>query len=303
MTTEDTKIRSVRPYYSGDEFKLATSIDESRSANLTSAVKLGNKLNNRIKQGGRAWIVSLGDNPVGWATITPISGLPGIFDLDCCVASQFRGQGMGSFLLSNIVVGLSDTRVRQLSYAVHSLESSCAFFLRGQGFFVEHVEWSLILRDLSELPVPNLPNPYTIRSLDDVAAARLFRQLYDESFASLPWYQPYESNEEVMSELNDLGNLLFLWRENEPIGFAWLRWKESLTAEIEPLGIKPDYRGMGLGSELLSSALHQLKQDGADTVQLGLWESNQAAIRLYQNLGFERQSKIFYLARNLKGEI
>lgn len=300
---KDTEIRSIRPYHSGDEFKLTALIDESRSTNLTSAVKLGNKINSRIEQGGRAWIISLGDNPVGWATITPISGLPGTFDLDCYVASQFRRQGLGSYLLSNMVEELSDSSVRQLSYAVHSLKSSCAIFLKGQGFFIEHVEWSLVLRDLSELPVPNLPIPYAIRSLDQVSSVGLFRQLYNESFVSLPWYQPYESNEEVMSELNDLGNLLFLWRENEPIGFAWLRWKESLTAEIEPLGIKPDYRGIGLGRELLSSALHQLKQDGADTVQLGLWESNQAAIRLYQSLGFERQSKIFYLARNIKGEI
>jgi ribosomal protein S18 acetylase RimI-like enzyme len=155
---------------------------------------------------------------------------------------------------------------------------------------------------LSDLPSPHLPFPYATRSLDKGAAASLFNRLYDESFASMPWYQPYQSNQEVIAELNDPANLLFLWRGNEPIGFAWLRWNGSDSVEIEPVGIIYNYRGKGLGRALLLQALHQLKQLGAEIVRLGVWKSNATAVRLYQSLGFERQFQLIYLARKLKGE-
>ena len=300
MTTANAELRIVRSYQSGDEVGLTDLINRSDSTNLISPAELGKQIRHIIKRGGHSWIVSLGNTPVGYATIAPIPGLPGIYDLSCTIVQQYRRQGLGSDLVNIIKKELQNSEVLQLSYAVDSIESPAAVFLQKQGFFVEHVEWSMVLKDLSDLPSPNLLSPYVLRTFDKSTAANLFNRLYDESFISMPWYQPYQSNQEVMAELDDPDNMLFLWQGEEPIGFAWLRWNGSDSAEIEPIGIIDNYRGKGLGRTLLVLALHRLKKSGAELVRLGVWKSNTTAVHLYQSHGFERQLHLIYLATKIE---
>ncbi len=296
MTTTNTEVRIVRSYQSGDEVKLADLINRSDSTDLISAIELGKQIQQRLKRGGRSWIISLGNTPAGYVTIAPISGLPGIYDLNGAIVRQYRRQGLGSDLINTIKKELKNGDVLQLSFAVDSIESPAAVFLQKQGFFIEHVEWSMILKNLSDLPPSNLPSPYVMRIFDKSTAASLFNHLYVESFVSMPWYQPYQSKQEVIAELDDPANMLFLFRGDEPVGFAWLRWHGSDSAEIEPIGIIDNYRGKGLGKALLILVLNRLKKSEVELVRLGVWKSNTIAVHLYQSLGFEQQLHLIYLA-------
>jgi mycothiol synthase len=122
--------------------------------------------------------------------------------------------------------------------------------------------------------------------------------LYDQSFGSHNWYQPY-SAAEVAALLYRPQDLLFLYRENEPIGFAWAKMVEKGVGEIEPVGVLTHWQGRGYGRFLLQSAIHDLASRGADHIHIGTWAENAAALHLYRSLGFQPDHILTYLAYDL----
>jgi mycothiol synthase len=252
-----------------------------------------------IKGGGRAWLLKRGGAVSGYASIMPVPGLPGLYDLDGFIAPDYRRRGLGSHLLATLVKRLAGGLVGQLSYPAPGMESPAAWFLVKNGFFIEHVEQRLVLDDLSALPVVYLDRGLSLRTFARRRAIAHFRRLYEASFAGLAWHQPYEADREVAQELVDPGDLLFMADGRRPIGFLWLRWPDLGSAEIEPVGLLPAYRGRGLGRLLMLAGLHRARQQGASRVWIGAWQANTAALALYEQLGFRPAESTFFLARDL----
>jgi ribosomal protein S18 acetylase RimI-like enzyme len=62
---------------------------------------------------------------------------------------------------------------------------------------------------------------------------------------------------------------------------------------IQNLGILPDYRGRGLGGQLLLQALAGFRQAGLARGRLEVTAQNDRAVRLYRALGFRRAKTIY----------
>jgi ribosomal protein S18 acetylase RimI-like enzyme len=58
------------------------------------------------------------------------------------------------------------------------------------------------------------------------------------------------------------------------------------------MGVRKLHRGLGLGTRLLTEALAQARMYGLEKVELQVYSSNTAAIRLYEKLGFVREGLI-----------
>ncbi len=58
------------------------------------------------------------------------------------------------------------------------------------------------------------------------------------------------------------------------------------------MGLLPEYRGRGIGSQLLSAVLKHCKQFGLEKVELQVYVSNTPAIALYKKFGFEQEGLI-----------
>ncbi|MEO0909879.1 MAG: GNAT family N-acetyltransferase, partial [Pseudomonadota bacterium] len=55
------------------------------------------------------------------------------------------------------------------------------------------------------------------------------------------------------------------------------------------MAIVPDWRGRGLGRKLISAALSRAEDSDLELVQLNVFESNQRALKLYEEFGFSRE--------------
>jgi mycothiol synthase len=63
------------------------------------------------------------------------------------------------------------------------------------------------------------------------------------------------------------------------------------VGEVRVLGVRPDWRGRGLGRELLRWAVHHLRASGVDEVRLAVGGRNDSALRLYERTGFTRRQE------------
>ncbi|MFD1904295.1 GNAT family N-acetyltransferase [Paenibacillus rhizoplanae] len=84
--------------------------------------------------------------------------------------------------------------------------------------------------------------------------------------------------------------------DNQPAGAAWYRLFDEtnqgygfVDAQTPELGvaIRSDYRQQGLGIRLMEGIIQQAVSDGYPSLSLSVDPENQAAVRLYNKLGFE----------------
>jgi ribosomal protein S18 acetylase RimI-like enzyme len=83
-----------------------------------------------------------------------------------------------------------------------------------------------------------------------------------------------------------------------PVDETWIpdTWETgSRIGEIESLSVLPEYRGSGLGSELLNRLEQHLHAIGVQDLILGALPGNTDAIRLYERRGY--QPTWLYLSR------
>jgi ribosomal protein S18 acetylase RimI-like enzyme len=83
-----------------------------------------------------------------------------------------------------------------------------------------------------------------------------------------------------------------------PVDDTWIpdTWVTgSRIGEIESLSVLPEYRGSGLGSELLRRLEDHLHEHGVEDLILGALPGNRDAIRLYERRGY--QPTWLYLSR------
>jgi ribosomal protein S18 acetylase RimI-like enzyme len=86
---------------------------------------------------------------------------------------------------------------------------------------------------------------------------------------------------------------------NRPVGAAWLR--RFSGAELSPnddpevpvlaIAVDSDYRGQGIGRELMSELIEQAKRQGIRAIDLTTGLFNEPALRLYRANGFEETSQ------------
>ena len=77
---------------------------------------------------------------------------------------------------------------------------------------------------------------------------------------------------------------------NETVGFAAYYRNDAATktAYISVVVIDPEYRGMGLGTEIIKNVIDDCDKNGYERIRLEVDKNNQKAIRLYQKFGFKK---------------
>ena len=93
-----------------------------------------------------------------------------------------------------------------------------------------------------------------------------------------------------------VGCYLVARQEDRVIGFTGM-WLVRDEAHIATLAVTPTCRRRGIGSRLMFALIHEAVRRGATHMTLEVRESNLAARRLYEGLGFEVVARIghYYL--------
>ena len=297
MSFSHDEIQAAGPAEGAALFVVRAAISPTDAGQLLAWTQ---ELEERLELGGRAWTVGRGRRLAGYATLDPVPGLPGVYDLEGGIVPARRRRGLGTMLLRHLQREAAMADVRQLSCRVVGLQDEAAQFLLRRDFYVEHEECLLQLFDLDGLPPLPAGLPGEIKMFPLTQAVGEFVRVYEESFSAMPWSQPYAAAE-VAAALARPEDLLFAVVEGIAVGVVWHELLPDGRGRIEPIGIARRHQGRGLGRGLMLAALHDLRRRGARAVEIGLWRQNTPAMNLYKSLGFLEVANWYYLACDPEG--
>lgn len=99
------------------------------------------------------------------------------------------------------------------------------------------------------------------------------------------------------AELNRETSLFLIAEsDDEAIGYARLRWKDTHTVELQRIYVLNVWMGHGVGGALMEACLQEAETRGFATIWLGVWEHNPRAVAFYKKWGFEQVgTHVFHL--------
>jgi len=133
-----------------------------------------------------------------------------------------------------------------------------------------------------------------IRRASEADAAMIGRLLYD---FNTEYDEPAPEAGQIAERVRELmagGDTEVLLGGAGPDGLAVLRfrssiWSQALECYLAELYVVPARRGRGLGRALMNAAIAFARENGADYMDLGTAETDVAARRLYESLGFSNR--------------
>ncbi|TDB85344.1 mycothiol synthase [Actinomadura sp. KC216] len=143
------------------------------------------------------------------------------------------------------------------------------------------------------LPEPRLAGGVTLRTFEPGRDEKAWLNVNARAFADHPeqgaWTIEDLRDREAEGWFDPAGFFL-AERDGRLAGFHWTKTHPGGLGEVYVVGVDPDAQGLGLGRALTLAGLHHLRGTGADQFMLYVDESNAAAVRLYESLGFTRHA-------------
>lgn len=122
------------------------------------------------------------------------------------------------------------------------------------------------------------------------AIARLHHQTFSDETES-----PELSHRYISEALKDPDSLLYiLLKDGQVIGVCTVD-VSGTSNYLYGLAVVEDYRGKGYGSYLAKSLINQLIEQNDKAFQIAVEDSNLGAKRLYEKIGFVKQTQVVYL--------
>ncbi len=83
------------------------------------------------------------------------------------------------------------------------------------------------------------------------------------------------------------GRLLLAKQNNQPAGTVALKGHNNHTAEVKRLYVRPDFRGLRIGQQLVGQVIEEAKQTGYTRLILDSHKMMTQAHGIYQGFGFK----------------
>lgn len=223
------------------------------------------------------------------------------------VAQDWRGQGIGSRLLSAMDEFVSRQDMRAKLVGVVPANRSAVELYKAQGYVPT---WLTLTRFQRPAPARGSERPIAISALDQAeldALAPLWLWLHHHHQAVSPHLGPFVADDAswpiiraLLSESARAGLLLAAMEGDRLVGFVSAvihgadellaysdTWKtDESVAEIEFLVVCQDMRGKGIGRALIDAIDGALSEKDVRDQYVGVMAPNEDAIRFYEARGF-----------------
>ena len=256
-----------------------------------------------LRHGGDAEAAQLlareGDELVGFAHLDltdPVAGGAG----ELVVHPERRRAGLGSRIVQELLdrAGRSEVAAGRLRLWAHGEHPGAVALATTLGFTQARVLWQMRRSLLAPLAEPHLPEGVRLRPFVVGADEREFLRVNNAAFDWHPEQGGWDLDQVKLREaepwFDPNGFLLAVDAADRLLGFHWTKvhgdggHSHEPIGEVYVLGVDPSARGMHLGAALTLAGLRHLRDGGLRQVMLYVEADNDAAVRVYRDLGFTR---------------
>ena len=262
-----------------------------------------------LRHGGDAQAAHLlareGAELVGFAHFDltdPVAGGAG----ELVVHPEHRRAGLGSRIVQALIdrAGRSEVAAGRLRLWAHGEHPGAVALATTHGFTQARVLWQMRRSLLAPLAEPRLPEGVRLRPFVVGADEPEFLRVNNAAFDWHPEQGGWDLDQVKLREAEpwfDPQGFLLAVRDDPAddrlLGFHWTKvhggdkpgaHSHEPIGEVYVLGVDPSARGMHLGAALTLAGLRHLRDRGLRQVMLYVEADNDAAVRVYRDLGFTR---------------
>ena len=256
-----------------------------------------------LRHGGDAQAAHLlareGAELVGFAHLDltdPVAGGAG----ELVVHPEHRRAGLGSRIVQELLdrAGRSEGAAGRLRLWAHGEHPGAVALATTLGFTQARVLWQMRRSLLAPLAEPRMPEDVRLRPFVVGADEPEFLRVNNAAFDWHPEQGGWDLDQVKLREaepwFDPNGFLLAVDADDRLLGFHWTKvhgdggHSHEPIGEVYVLGVDPSARGMHLGAALTLAGLRHLRDGGLRQVMLYVEADNDAAVRVYRDLGFTR---------------
>ena len=214
-------------------------------------------------------------------------------EVSILVDPSHRRQGIARAMYRSFEKEMASYPIRSVTFQTERV------FLDGHPDLASH--WGLIENEETETWLGRDRTPYVLESRSDVKVL-LAEPSYLEEITQLH-HQAFSDAEETLEvphryiaeALKDSSSLLYiLLKEGQVIGVCTVDLSGN-SNYLYGLAVVEAYRGKGYGSYLAKSVVNQLIAQNDKSFQIAVEDDNIGAKRLYEKIGFVKQTQVVYL--------
>ena len=147
---------------------------------------------------------------------------------------------------------------------------------------------------------------YSIEIASSAEQFRLARVLFREYAATLSVDLCFQNFDKELQDIDiqygkPSGALMLVMQDGKAIGCGAVRKLEGKVGELKRMYLRPDARGLGIGSKLLSKCFEAARRLGYDTLRLDTLPEMTEAQAMYRKHGFYEISS--YRPNPVKGSL
>lgn len=178
--------------------------------------------------------------------------------------------------------------------------SSLMTLLENQNF--QRNDWSLVhltCTMTNAVAQPHFPFGFLVRPLRGISEIPDYVALHRAAFGSNAMTVDWRARTLDMPEYAPQLDLFVIAPDEKPVAFC-IGWLHGADAQVEPIGVHPDYQKLGLGRALLLDVLRRMHAGGADRVHIESYSDNDPARGLCESVGFEVKHTLLSYLREFK---
>ncbi len=225
------------------------------------------------------------------------------------VHPEERRSGIGALLLDAAELKAREWKGRYMSIAIPAAVESSQAFLGKHEFQRVRKFWKLRHAELGSLPTSELPGNLRFRSfrrgMDEAAYVELLNATFADHWDFAPVTRPALEEWNQRPDFDPRGCFFVVDGEREIAHITVLvdpqRYEETqdAAARVFELGVHPDYRGKGLGYQLLLKAAEFSQAQELSALELVVDGQNDAAKGMYERMGFQEKRAILVFHKAL----
>lgn len=199
-------------------------------------------------------------------------------------------------IIESIIQRTGELGATKIHIQAHADNISMVDFLEKNGF--TSIKIYFLMEWISqEINPPIFPTNFHVRSFVKSQDENDLTQIQNDSFKESWGFCPntvQEIKAKLDMKISDPRGIIFATDNNKLVAYNWTFRTpnpSSKTGCIGMMGVHPNYRGLGLGKNILLAGLQYLSTTGIDSVRLEVDSLNISAIKIYSDAGFQITSE------------